>query len=192
ASGWFERFSCGGLFGIGALVSATGFMILYWLSGTLHGFPRARSLQRLTMGQALRFYGVLALVMWHHNVLPALFAIPTGLMDIAFAVTSFYAATRLLTPDREITRGFVIWHVLGVVALGISVTLAMLTSSERFGLVSGGVTSQSMTRFPMSLVPTFVGPFVWILHQLVLAAILLQRREKMRLTRISERASQAH
>src|SRR5258705_11367274 len=88
-TGWFERFSSATLFGIGAVVAASGFAILHGLSRRFRGFTRARSLKRLTRVQVLRFFGVLALVKAHQHVLPALFAIPTGLIDIAFAITSF-------------------------------------------------------------------------------------------------------
>src|SRR4051812_10684645 len=96
-TGWFERFSSATLFGIGALVSASGFTVLHWLSSRFRGFTRARSLRRLTRVQVLRLFGALALIKTHQHVLPALFAIPTGVMDIVLAVTSFFVAARLVS-----------------------------------------------------------------------------------------------
>lgn len=169
-TGWFERFSAAGLFGVGALVSATGFAVLHWRSHRFRGFLRARSLRRLTRGQALRFFGTLALIKAYQHVLPAIFAVPTGLIDILFAATSFFVAARLVSAKGHPAPGFFAWHVAGLGGLAISVVLAVLTSSDRFGLVEAGVTSQPMTQFPMSLVPTFIGPFVLILHLLALGA----------------------
>jgi len=176
-SGWFERYSAGTLFSIGTVLSASGFAILHTLSGTFRGFLRGRNLKRLTLGQALRFYGILALIKTDQNVLPALFAVPTALMDIAIAASAFLVAFRLVAPKGQVKPGFIAWHIMGVIALGVSVVLAMLTSSETLGFVSDGVTTQAMSRFPMSLVPTFVGPLVLILHLLVLAAVLPEQTE---------------
>lgn len=169
-TGWFERFSPGTLFGIGAILSACGFLILLWLSERFRIFLRARSLKWLTLAQMLRFYGVLALVKAHQHVLPAIFAVPTGVIDVAFAITSFFVAARLVSANGKARPGFTAWHLLGLLGLAVSVALAILTSSDRFGLVGAGITSQPMAWFPMSLVPAFIGPMVLIFHLLALAA----------------------
>ncbi len=169
-SGWFERFSSATLFGFGALASASGFTILHWLSTKFRGYTRARGLKRLTRVQVLRLFGVLALVKADQDVLPDLFAIPTGIIDIVFAVTSFFVAARFVSANGRPKPGFFVWHILGLLGLGVSVTLAVLTSSARFGLVEKGITSQPMTWFPMSLVPTFIGPFVLVCHLLAISA----------------------
>jgi len=169
-TGWFERFSAAALFEIGAAASATGFVILHRISETFRGFLRVRSLKRMTRGQALRFFGVLALFKAEQQVLPVLFAIPTGVIDVTFAITSFFVAARLISATGRPRRGFFLWHILGLMGLAISVVLAILTSSDRFGLVEGGVTIQPMTEFPLSLVPTFIGPMAVVLHLLALSA----------------------
>jgi len=169
-TGFFRHFSSATLFGIGALASASGFTILHWLSKSFRGFSRARGLKRLTQMQVLRLFGVLALFKTDEHVLPGLFAIPTGIIDIAFALTSFVVAARLVTREGRARPGFIAWHILGLSGLAVSVTLAILTSTPRFGLVQGGITSQPMTWFPMSLVPTFIGPFVLICHLLAIVA----------------------
>jgi hypothetical protein len=169
-TGWFERFSSATLFGFGAIASATGFTVLHWTSPKFRGFLRARSLRRMTRVQAFRFYGLLALVKAYQHILPSIFAIPTGLIDAFFAITSFIVAAKLVSNNGYPKPGFFAWHVLGLVGLGISVTMAVLTSSDRFGLVSNGITSQPMTWFPMSLVPTFIGPLVLVFHLLALGA----------------------
>jgi len=175
-AGWFRQFTSAELFGIGALVSATGFTVLHALSEKFRGFTRARSLRRLTLAQALRFFGNLALLKSAQHVLPAIFAIPTGLIDDFFAVSSFYVASRLVSSSGRARPGFIAWHVAGLGGLGVSVAAAVLTSSNNFGLAKEGVTSWPMTWFPMSLVPTFIGPFVLICHLQALVIVLLDRR----------------
>jgi hypothetical protein len=168
-TGWFERFYAGTLFAVGALAAATAFTVLHRISERFRGFVRARSLKRFTLGQTLRFYGLLALVKTYQGVLPPVFALPTAIIDVAFAVTSFFVASRLLSASGQPKPGFFVWHVLGLVGLGVSVALAILTSSNEWGLTFGGPTSQAMTRFPISLVPTFVGPLMVTLHLLAIS-----------------------
>jgi hypothetical protein len=180
-TGWFERFTSGTLFGMGAILSAGGFLVLRWLSEKFRIFVRARSLKWLTRAQMLRFYGVLALVKAHQHVLPAIFAVPTGVIDVAFAITSLFVAARLVSANGKARPSFIAWHFLGLLGLAVSVALAVLTSSEHFGLVGAGVTSQAMTRFPMSLVPVFIGPMVLIFHLLALAAAYENRNSSRRL-----------
>jgi hypothetical protein len=169
-TGWFERFSSATLFGFGAVASATGFAVLHWRSEKFRGYVQARGLKRFTQFQVLRFYGTLALFKAHENILPALFAIPTGVMDILLAGTSFLVAARLVSNDGHPKPGFWAWHIAGLASLAISAILAILTSPTRFGLLKGDITSQPMTWFPMSLVPVFIGPVVLIFHLLALTA----------------------
>jgi hypothetical protein len=170
-AGWFEQFTSAQLFGMGSMLSAGGFATLYAISHAFRGFLKARSLKALTIGQTMRFFGVLALVKAYQHVLPAVFAIPTGVMDVFFATSSFYVAIRLVGKDGRAGSGFVLWNVLGLCALGISAVLAILTSPEIAVLVRDGITSQPMNRFPISLVPVFIGPMVLIFHLLALAAV---------------------
>jgi hypothetical protein len=170
-AGWFEQFTSAQLFGMGSILSAGGFATLYAISHAFRGFLKARSLKALTIGQTMRFFGVLALVKAYQHVLPAVFAIPTGVMDVFFATSSFYVAIRLVGKDGRAGSGFVLWNVLGLCALGISAVLAILTSPELAVLVRDGITSQPMNRFPISLVPVFIGPMVLIFHLLALAAV---------------------
>ena len=169
-TGWFGRFPTGCLLMVGTVETVVGFAVLYALSGKSQELAGARGLKSLTRGQILRLYGTLALVLARQHVLPPLFAVPTGVLDISFAMTSFFVSAHLVIDDGHPPLGFFIWHTVGVVGLGLSVTLAFLTSSDHFGLVIDGITSQTIRLFPMSLVPTFIGPFVLILHLLALTA----------------------
>jgi hypothetical protein len=178
-AGWFEQFTSAELFAMGSFLSAAGFVTLYGVSHAFRGFLKARSLKAATLGQTLRFYGILALFKAYQHVLPPVFAIPTGVMDVAFAISSFYVARRLVGKDGRAASGFVLWHVLGLCALGISAALAILTSPEIAVLVRDGLTSQAMTRFPISLVPVFIGPMVLIFHLLALAAVWENRLKQV-------------
>ena len=169
ASGWFEQFPVGALFAFGTFAIASGYLILHWLSERFRLFVQARNLKRLTQSQAFRFFGTLALVKAWQHTLPLAFAVPTGIADLIIAIGSFFIAP--LVPDRgPVPKAFFIWHFAGLATLAMSAALAILTSSPRFGLIDGGVTSQAMTAFPVSIVPTFIGPMVTIFHLLALDA----------------------
>jgi hypothetical protein len=169
-SGFFERFSSATLFAIGTAVSATGFAVVYWFFESFRNYTRARSLKQLTLLQVFRLYGALALVKAYQGVLPALFALPTGIPDLFFALSSFYVSRRMVSSAGRPERGFYAWHLCGLLHLGIAAALAVLTSPTPFGLLAGEITSQPITRFPMSIVPTFIGPFVLNGHLSALAA----------------------
>jgi hypothetical protein len=169
-SGWFERFSSATLFVICPAVSVAGFLISFRLSATFRKYISTRSLKRLTLVQVLRLFGILALIKTDQNVLPAVFAVPTGVFDIALAMTSLFVAKRLVSPGGQPVPGFFAWHIIGMLSFAVADALAILTSSARFGLVEGGITSQPMTSFPMSLAPTFFGPVVLICHLSALVA----------------------
>ena len=175
-AGWFERFTAAGLFGVGTLISSSGCLIIHSFSEKFRGFLRARSVRRLTRLQILRLYGSLALLLAGLDILPALFAVPTGVIDIALALTAFPVASRLVSAEGKPRPGFVAWHFAGLVGLAISALTAILTSSPHSPFVSNGITSQPMTLFPMSLVPVFIGPLVLILHLQVLLVVFGNRR----------------
>jgi hypothetical protein len=167
ASGWFEQFPVDALFAFGTFAIASGYLILHWLSERFRLFARARNLKRLTQSQALRFFGTLALVKAYQHTLPVAFAVPTGIADLIIVTGSLIIA-RALPDTGPVPKAFVVWHCAGLATLAMSAILAILTSSPRFGLIDGGVTSQAMTSFPVSIVPTFIGPMVTIFHLLAL------------------------
>jgi hypothetical protein len=67
---------------------------------------------------------------------------------------------------------------LGLLHLAVAAALAVLTSPTPLGLLAGDITSQPLTHFPMSIVPTFVGPFVLNGHlSALVAATSISRKQ---------------
>ena len=174
-AGVFERFSSAALFALGAVISATGFAIVFWVFESFRNYTRSRSLKQLTLLQVFRFYGALALVKAHQGVLPAAFALPTGIGDLVFAGTAFYVSARMVSDTGRASRGFYVWHFAGLFHLLVAAAMAVLTSPTPFGLLAGEITSQPITSFPVSIVPTFVGPLVLNGHLSALAAAVAGR-----------------
>ena len=163
-TGWFEQFPALLLFGFGAVAVGIAFAVLYFLEHLFHRKMPIRNLRFLTYGQTLRFFGTLAYWKAAQHVLPPLFAIPTAVMDDALAISSFYVARCCIMPDGRPTRGFFVWHIAGLASLAISNVLVVLTAAPP----SGAITSQAMASFPMSIVPTWIGPMVLMFHLLAL------------------------
>ena len=119
-----------------------------------------------TLLQTSRTMGFVFLVAWRRGSLPAIQAIPTAVSDMSIGLTAPIAATRT-------GAAFRLWHLAGFSFLVMSVGLGVLTSPP-LRRPDEGPTSQAMAVFPLSLVPTFLGPAVLLAH---LAALVRAERD---------------
>jgi hypothetical protein len=128
------------------------------------------ALWRLTLPQIFRVVGVNFLVVMALGKLPAVFALPAGLGDIAIGVEAIFVA-------RSLRRGVVsrrtVWfNILGlvdlVVALGIGVTAAPGVAH----LLSLTPSTEQIALLPLVLVPTTVVPLAVALHLLSLRKLV--------------------
>jgi hypothetical protein len=108
-------------------------------------------------------------------VLPGRFAVSTGISDVTIGLTAIVAAYRLVSHSGAAKRGLVTWHLVGILGLIISGGLGILTSPSPAGLLAITPTSQAMNSLPLSLVPTFLGPVVLILHLMALSIAFRQK-----------------
>ena len=114
---------------------------------------------RLTMPHTLRFAGVAFLIVMALGHLPAVFALPAGLGDMAIAVAAPVIAYRLAAGTGH--RAAVWFNVLGladlVVALSIGVTVG-------YRLVVVTPSAESLSLLPLTLIPTTAVPLLLALH----------------------------
>ena len=155
----------------GAVVPSAIYFGLYFGSAGFRRRVLGLDLRAVTLVQILRMVGSFAFLEYRWGNLPGIYAVTTGVTDITFGLTSYYVAGR--------RRGIVYWHALGVFAQMISGGLGILTSGTELGLLAGGVTSQAMSEFPLSLVPLFFGPVTLIFH-LIAFCILRNRPDRIR------------
>jgi hypothetical protein len=102
--------------------------------------------------------------LYAHGVLPALFAWPAGLGDIAIGVTAPWVALALVRrPDFANSRIFVVWHLLGILGLVVALSLGALSSALVSG-VAGDVTTGPMAQLPLVLIPVYLVPLFIMLH----------------------------
>ena len=144
-------------------VAAAGFL------GTLLALSRipvvARALtapgmaSRLVLPHAFRVAGVVFLFYLALGHLPALFALPAGLGDIAAGIAVPLVAYRLA---RGTGRRAALWHnAFGLTDLVVALTLGALTG---FGLLNITPSSAPITELPLALIPTATVPLLFALH----------------------------
>jgi hypothetical protein len=143
---------------------------LYRMSPTLRAFARSLDLRMLTALHFWRIIGLYFIFAYTQGLLPAGFAFPAGLGDIAIAVTAIPLSRALGRNSSVARRVFTVWNLFGVADLLVAVATGVLHSASSLGLLAGsGPTTAIMTRFPMVLVPTFFVPLFILLHLIALA-----------------------
>ena len=100
--------------------------------------------------------------------LPALFALPAGLGDIAAGIAAPLVARKL---TKGTGRTAVVWfNVFGIVDLAAGMTLGELTSAPVLHVTP---TSAAITDLPLALIPTFTVPLMLALH--ITSLVLLRK-----------------
>lgn len=114
--------------------------------------------------QLYRVVGVVFLIGWAQGDLPAAFALPAGLGDIAVGLAAPLVAWRVARrPDRS--RGLaLLWNAAGLADLVVAVTMGVLTSPGPLQVLSLDDANLAITRLPFVLVPLFAVPISILLH----------------------------
>ena len=98
------------------------FLALFRASTPFRRFVLSLDLRLLTMVHAWRMVGFVFLVLYGYGMLPALFAWPAGLGDMAVAATAPLVVIALIErPEFARGRAFVTWHILGLLDFGVAV-----------------------------------------------------------------------
>jgi hypothetical protein len=138
----------------------------------------------LTAVQTWRVGGIAFLILMAKGVLPAFFALPAGLGDMAIGVTAPLVALALARNKLPAGR-LILWQASGIADLVVAVTMGVLCSPTPIGILAYGTTTRVMGQLPMSLIPTFAVPLLVILHIICIA----QARESRRTSPVLRAAS---
>jgi len=132
---------------------------------------------RLIAGmQAWRWAGLGLLSLYAHNVLPAVFALPAGLGDMAIGVTAPWIILALVRqPGFAASGAFIRWNVLGILDLIIAVSIGTVSAFLGTG-APGEISTAPMATLPLLLIPAFLVPLFLMLH----TAALMQSRQLIR------------
>jgi hypothetical protein len=121
---------------------------------------------RLELPHTFRVAGVAFLITMALGHLPALFALPAGLGDIATGLAAVPIARRLAQGTGR--RGARWLNVFGLADLVVALTLGALTAYQ---LVSVSPPGSAISLLPLALVPTAEVPLLLTLHVTSLSAL---------------------
>ena len=146
------------------------------LSQSFREFVLSLDLRLIAGMQAWRWAGLGFLSLYAHNVLPAVFALPAGLGDMAIGVTAPWIILALLRQPRFAASGtFIRWNVLGILDLLIAVSIGAVSALFTTG-APGEISTAPMATLPLLLIPAFLVPLFLMMH----AAALMQSRQLIR------------
>jgi len=135
--------------------------------------PVAALAERLPLGwvirvQLFRVVGAVFLVAWALDLMPAAFALPAGVGDVAVGLAAPFAARRLERDPVGGRRTAVLWNVAGITDLVVAVTLGFLTAPSHLQQLAQSDANYAITRMPFVLIPVFGVPLAILLHVVVL------------------------
>ena len=146
------------------------------LSQSFREFVLTLDLRLIAGMQAWRWAGLGFLDLYAHNVLPAVFAVPAGLGDMAIGVTAPWIMLALVRqPGFAARKTFIRWNVLGILDLLIAVSIGAVSAFLTTG-APGEISTAPMATLPLLLVPAFLVPLFLMLH----IAALMQSRQLLR------------
>ena len=149
------------------------FFAWLWLSQPFRDFVLSLDLRLIAGIQAWRWAGLGFLALYSQNVLPAMFALPAGLGDMAVGFTAPWIILALVRrPGFATSPAFIRWNVLGILDLVVAVSLGTLSASLSTG-APGEISTAPMATLPLLLIPAFLVPLFLMLHT---AALMQSRR----------------
>ncbi|MGH9641606.1 MAG: hypothetical protein ACRD3Q_04210, partial [Terriglobales bacterium] len=102
--------------------------------------------------------------LYAYGVLPAVFALPAGLGDMAIGFTAPWMMLGLVRrPGFAASRTFIRWNVLGILDLVVALSIGTLSAALSTG-AAGEISTAPMATLPLLLIPTFLVPFFLMLH----------------------------
>ena len=159
-------------------VAAPLMLFFAWLrlSQSFREFALSLDLRLIAGMQAWRWAGLGFLSLYAYKVLPAVFALPAGLGDMAIGVTAPWIILALVRqPGFAARSAFIRWNVLGILDLLIAVSIGTVSALFATG-APGEISTAPMATLPLLLIPAFLVPLFLMLH----TATLMQSRQLIR------------
>ena len=171
---------------LGIAVPLVAGIVLLARRGAAQRFVDSIPLHRLIGVQVYRAAGVIFLIAWASGRMPAVFALPAGIGDIAVGVAAPVVAARvrssLDTPAAaaRTRRLATSWNLLGIADLVVAVTLGFFSSPSHFQLLASDLPNALISRMPYVLIPTFAVPLSVLLHVAALQRLRSTERVEAR------------
>ena len=165
-------------FAIAIGIGAPLLLFFTWLrlSQSFRDLVLALDLRLIAGIQAWRWAGLGFLSLYAHKVLPAMFALPAGLGDMAIGFVAPWMVLALVRQaDFAASAAFIRWNVLGILDLIVAVTLGTLSATLTTG-APGEISAAPLSTLPLLLIPAFLVPLFLMLHSVA----LMQSRQLVR------------
>jgi len=130
---------------------------------------------RLAVPQVLRVVGVVFLIALAQGTLPAIFALPAGLGDLAIGVSALVVARRLASGAGGSRRGAVWFNVLGIVDLVVAVGIGFMAGLGPLNVLDVTPSTAPLGLLPLVLIPTTAVPLAVALHVVSLRQLAVRR-----------------
>jgi hypothetical protein len=121
--------------------------------------------------QILRVLGILFVLSYARNELPAPFAPVAGWGDVTVGLAAIPLSLLLYSSEYRPRALLVAWNILGIADLVTALTLGALSSPGPIRMFWGGPSSAAMTSLPLILIPCFLVPCFLFLHFVTLSKI---------------------
>jgi len=156
--------------GLFLLISITGFTLAYVISTRVRHALDQIPLWLITIAHVWRFVGLGFVIGAVMHTLPPQFGYPEGLGDVAAALFCLPLAFAIRKGSRStgLRGAYIAWNVYGLIDLLSAISLGILYSPSSFGVLRTDISTGLMTRFPVSLIPTFFLPLFILFHMLAL------------------------
>ena len=112
----------------------------------------------------LRLVGVVFLILYAQQRLPAVFALPAGVGDALVGSTAPIVAYLWFVRHQWARPLAIVWNVLGLIDLFLAVTLGVLSAPGPLQLLAHDTPNTLITAFPLVVIPTFLVPLWVLLH----------------------------
>lgn len=146
------------------------FFAWVWLSQSFRQLVLSLDLRLIAGIQAWRWAGLGFLALYAHRVLPAMFALPAGLGDMAVGSAAPWIVVALARrPAFAASPAFIRWNVLGILDLVLAISLGAVSATLSTG-AAGEISTAPMATLPLLVIPAFFVPLFLMLH----AAALMQ------------------
>ena len=162
--------------GLAAVLPVVVFVVWFRTSARFQAFALSLDPVVLTAVQSWRAGGVVFLVLLAKGLLPAVFAVPAGLGDMAIGLSAPFVARAMLRGTIS-AGGLRRWQNAGILDLVVAVTAGVLCAPGKTGILAHGTTTRLMGLLPMSLIPTFAVPLLVIFHLICIAQIRQKNRQ---------------
>lgn len=103
------------------------------------------------------------------GLLPAHFIVLTAIPDFIFGLSAIYVAFKA---EQLSDKAFLAWNVAGITIFGVALVTMQFSLPGPLHIIADGPTTREVVSFPMSLVPTFIAPFLIIVHLVTIAKVL--------------------